>query len=166
MLFAMKNLFLGLLLTLFVSLVSAQSAPTIAFVDSTAMLRAHPAGTAAAELQEQRDEELAPLLEEIQTLQAQSQNTELTAEQRSRAQLLVRTVEEVRQRYTAEIQTAAEPAIADINAAVEAVSQADGYTLVLDGEIAGSTGLGLVIYANPEVVPDITEQVIAQMNGE
>lgn len=166
MLFAMKNLFLGLLFALFVSLTSAQIAPTIAFVDSTALLRAHPAGTAAAELQEQQQEELAPLLEEIQTLQSQSQSTELSAEQRSRAQVLIRTVEEVRQRYAEDIQTAAEPAIADINTAIETVSQSGGYTLVLDGEIAGSAGLGLVVYRDPEAVPDITEQVVTQMNGE
>lgn len=161
----MKKLFLSLLTVLLLAFTQAQSTPvTLAFVDTTALLRAHPAGTAAADLQQQQEAELGPLLEEIQALQTRSQNAELTPEERSRAQTLVRTVEEVRRRYTADIQVAAEPAIADINAAISAVSQASGYTLVLDGEIAGTTGLGLVLYADPAVVPDITEQVITQMN--
>ena len=147
----------------FVSLALAQQPFKMAFVNTTALLKAHPAGQAAAALMEQRDADLKPLLEELQALQQKSQNAELSNEERQRASLLVRTVEETRNRYTQDIQTASQPAVTDINAAVAAVSQANGYTLVLDGELAGVGGLGLVVYVDPTNVADITEQVIAQM---
>ena len=161
----MKKVLVTLIVCIFVSLAAAQ-APKIVFANTTELLRAHPAGTAAAELLSQRDAELEPLIAEIQTLQQKSQTTELTAEERSRANLLVQTVEQVRQRYSADVQAASEPAVADINAALATVSQANGYTLVLDGEIAGTSGLGLVLYADPNTVTDITEQVITQMNAQ
>jgi outer membrane protein len=151
---------------LVLSLAQAQEIK-LAFVNPNALLAAHPAGKAAAGLIKQRDDELAPLLSELQTLQQKAETAEgLTPDERGRATLLVRTVEEVRKRYTTDIQAASAPAIEAINAAVAAVAQANGYTLVLDGDLAGTTGLGLVVYVDPNQAADITEQVIAQMNGQ
>lgn len=161
----MKKLLTGLVFCLVASFALAQ-APRIVFANTTELLRAHPAGNAAAELLAQRDAELEPLIAEIQSLQQKSQTTELTTEERSRANLLVQTVEQVRQRYSQDVQAASAPAVTDINAALAVVAQANGYTLVLDGEIAGTSGLGLVLYADPATVTDITEQVIAQMNAQ
>lgn len=139
----------------------------IAFVNPNALLAAHPAGQSAAALVEQRDTELNDLLVEIQALQQKSETPDgLTPDERARANLLVRTVEQVRERYTLDIQAASGPAVEAINAAVAVVAQANGYQLVLDGDLAGTTGLGLVVYADPNYAADITEQVIAQMNGQ
>lgn len=161
-----KALFTTLLLVFgLVSFVQAQDKPLkIALINKLALLQAHPDGQAAAGLAQQRDTELAPLLEELQTLQTKSQTAEgLTAEERSRATLLVQTVEQTRQRYAADIATAAAPAEEAINAALDAVSQAQGYTLVIDGDLAGLSGLGLFVYVDTAAIPDITEQVIQQM---
>ena len=161
-----KALFTTLLLVFgLVSFVQAQDKPLkIALINKLALLQAHPDGQAAAGLAQQRDTELAPLLEELQTLQTKSQTAEgLTAEERSRATLLVQTVEQTRQRYAADIATAAAPAEEAINTALTAVSQAQGYTLVIDGDLAGLSGLGLFVYVDTAAIPDITEQVIQQM---
>jgi Skp family chaperone for outer membrane proteins len=164
-----KGLFTTLLLVFgLVAVVQAQDKPLkLALISKPALLQAHPDGQKAAGLAQQRDDELAPLLQELQTLQTKSQSAEgLTAEERSRATLLVSTVEQTRQRYTTDIQTAAAPAEEAINAAIKAVSDAQGYTLVIDGDLAGLNGLGLFVYVDTANIPDITEQVIAQMNGQ
>jgi Skp family chaperone for outer membrane proteins len=163
-----KGLFITLLLVLgLVFQVQAQDKPLkIALISKPALLAAHSEGQKAAGLAQQRDEELKPLLDELQTLQTQSQSAELTAEQRSRASLLVSTIEQTRQRYAADIATAAAPAEQAINDAIKAFSEANGYTLVIDGDLAGFDQLGLFVYVDPTGIPDITEQVIAQMNGQ
>lgn len=149
------------------ALVSAQTTIRIAFVNPNALLAAHPAGQAAAELIRQRDEELSGLLTEVQALQQKAETPAgLTAEERARASLLVRTIDEVRNRYAQDIQATSAPAIEAINRAVAAVAQANGYQLVFDGDIAGTTGLGLIVYADPNYAADITEQVIAQLNTQ
>jgi Skp family chaperone for outer membrane proteins len=163
-----KGLFFALLLVYgLVSFVSAQEKPLkVALINKLALLQAHPDGQAAAGLAQQRDTELQPLLEELQTLQTKSQTAEgLTAEERSRATLLVSTVEQTRQRYAQDIAAAAAPAEEAINVALAAVSQAQGYTLVIDGDLAGLNGLGLFVYVDTAGIPDITEQVIQQMNA-
>jgi hypothetical protein len=38
--------------------------------------------------------------------------------------------------------------------------------MILDGELAGIGGLGLVVYVDPHSVADITQLVITQMNGQ
>lgn len=165
-----KGLFLTFLLVFgMVSFfqVQAQEKPLkIALINKIALLQAHESGKAAAALAQQRDAELKPLVDELQALQTKSQSAELSAEERSRAQILVSTVEQTRSRYAADIATAAAPAEEAINAALTAVSQAQGYTLVIDGDLAGLGGLGLFVYVDPAGLPDITEQVIAQMNGQ
>ena len=125
----------------------AQDTIRIAFVNPNALLAAHPAGQAAADLIKQRDDEIAGLMTEVQGLQQKAETAAgLTAEERARATLLIRTIDEVRGRYTQDIQAASAPAVEAINAAVAAVAQANGYQLVLDGDLAGTTGIGLVVY--------------------
>ncbi len=52
----------------------------------------------------------------------------------------------------------ANAAIAAVNAAITAVATSQGYSMVLDGNIAGQNGIGLVVYAAEGL--DITDQVI------
>lgn len=163
-----KGLFLTFLLVVgLVSFVQAQEKPfKPAFVNTAQLLATHPAGQQAATLRQQGADELAPLLEQLQALQTKSQSTELTPEERSQANLLVATVEQTRARYEEDVRAAAAPAQAAINAAIKAVAEANGYTLVIDGDLAGANGLSLFVYVDLASIPDITEQVIAQMNGQ
>ncbi len=165
----MKKTFIKLGLSLMVLLGSLSFAQEIriAFVNPNALLAAHPAGEAAAELVRQQEAELSVLISDIQALQSKSETAEgLTADERARANLLVRTLDEVRGRYEQDIRAASEPAVVAINAAVAVVAKANGFQLVLDGDLAGTAGLGLVVYADPEYSTDITDLVIAQMNAQ
>jgi len=125
----MKKRFLSILTVCLLAFSFSQAQEIrIAFVNPNALLAAHPAGQSAAALVQQRDAELNGLLTEIQALQQKSETAEgLTSDERARANLLVRTVDQVRERYTQDIQAASEPAVAAINGAVAAVAQANGY---------------------------------------
>ena len=167
----MKKALKTLLFILFatcLSLVSAQEGTLkIAYVFPSQLFQAHPAGQAAAELMQQRDAELDPLVTELQTLQAKAETPEgLNADERARANLLLRTVNQTQQRYTEDIREVAAPAEAAINEAIAAVSREGGFTLVLDGELAGAGGSSLIVYAEQDAVPDITEQVVARLQGQ
>jgi Skp family chaperone for outer membrane proteins len=157
-----------LTLSLLAPLALAQDKPLkLALVNTQALLAAHPAGQQAAALAQQRDTDLKPLIEELTTLQGKSQTAEgLTPDERARATLIVKTIEDTRNRYTVDIGNAAAPAEEAINAALKAVSEANGYTLVIDGDLAGYAGLRLFVYVDSASIPDITEQVIAQMNAQ
>ena len=147
---------------------SAQDAPLkLAYIYPSRLFAAHPAGQQAADLMSQRDEELGPLVEELQALQTKAETPEgLNTDERARANLLLRSVQQTQQTYADDIRAAAAPAEEAINQAVASVAQAGGYTLVLDGELAGAGGSSLIVYADQAAVPDITEQVIAQLQGQ
>ena len=168
----MKNLtlFTSFLLALFLLLpsVSAQAGNlNVAYVFPSRLFAAHPAGQQATELIRQRDEELQDLVQELQTLQSKAETAEgLTSDERARANLLSRTVQQTQARYAEDIRAAAEPAEAAIDRAVTTVAQANGYTLVLDGQLAGVGGSSLIVFADPSAVPDITDQVIAELEGQ
>lgn len=149
--FFVTNLFMGKL--------SAQNDfSRVVFVDAARALASHPAGGAVAEIQKRQEEELGPIVEKIKALQKAAQERELTPEEQDLADIQIRTLQDSQRRYAEEILKASEPAVNSVNTAITAISQAQGYSMVLDGNIAGQNGIGLVVYAVDGL--DITDQVI------
>ena len=155
--------------TLLVSILSlftlgaAQDELNIAFVDAGAVLAAHPAGAQAQQLEEQARTELgeiqanvAPLLERLNA------GEELTAEERSTLDLSQRTYQETQARYREEIQATIQPAEQAVDAIIQEIAQANGYTLVLNQGVAASSAL--VVYAE-EGFPNITQEVIDRVEA-
>ncbi len=152
------------LLALF-SLASAQEgALSIAFVRSGAVLAAHPAGQEAAQLTEQARTELQQIATDLQPLQARANaGEELSAEEQNTLELSQRTLQETQERYQREVEAAAAPAEEEINTIIQGLAQENGYTLVLNYDVAQASRL--VIYAEDGSVPDITEEVIAAIQA-
>ena len=142
-----------------------EAAPTsIAFVRSSQVLAAHPAGQAAEELGQQARTELQEIAATLQPLQAKANSgQELTAEEQNQLELTQRTFEETRQRYEQDVAAAAQPATEEINGIIQRIAAEEGYTLVMNYDVAQTSQL--VVFADPESVPDITEQVIAEIQG-
>ncbi len=167
-LFAVLTLLTLSLLTL--SLVSAQDANTeaaplsIAFIQNSRVLAAHPAGQAAETLTQQARSELEQIAAQLQPLVAKANGGQtLTPEEQNTLELSQRTYQETQQRYQQEIQTAAQPATEDVNVIVTRVAEEKGYTLVLNRELAASSAL--IVYGAPSV-PDITEEVIQEIQAK
>ena len=133
----------------------------IVFVDAAKALASHPAGTAIADIQTRQEAELGPIVEQIESLRVTASERELTPEEQDLADLQIRTLQDSRKRYAEEILQASEPAVNSVNNAIVSISQDQGYSMVLDGNIAGQSGIGLVVYAIDGL--DITDQVIEQV---
>lgn len=145
------------------STLTAQDQPTkMVFVDSQALLAAHPAGQAASGLREQAQTEIDEIRAQLDVIQDRARSgAQLTNEETERFNILLATLETVQVRYQADIAAAAAPAIEAVNAAIEAVSLENGYTIVMD--IGASADMGLVVYAAEGL--DITDAVMARLGN-
>lgn len=167
----MKRVFLTCLLSLLpvLAFASAQDAApaaglSIAFIQSSQVLAAHPAGQQAAQLSEQARTELQQITQNVQPLiDKRNAGQQLTAEEQNTLELSQRTLQETQQRYQQEIDAAAQPAEQAIDGIIQQVAAENGYSLVLNREIASTSGL--IVYADPAAVPDITEQVVAAIQA-
>jgi len=149
-----------------ISQLNAQQADSrIVFVDAARALASHPSGRAVTDIQARQEQESQPIVEQIQALQLKmQQGQQLTPTEEENADILIRTLRTVQQRYAEEILQASEPAVLSVNSSIASIAEANGYTMVLDGNIAGQSGLGLVVYAQEGL--DITDQVIAMVQTE
>lgn len=162
----MKRLTLALLAAVAVAVtlganLSAQEPPArLAFVDSQALIAAHPAGTAANDLRDLAAEELGGIRTQLDELQARAQaQGSLSNEDAELFNVLVATYDTVQARYQADIAAAAQPAIEAVNAAIRAVAEESGIAVVMD--IGAAAENGLVVYAAEGL--DLTEAVAARL---
>ena len=134
----------------------AQDAPTrIAFVDSQALIAAHPAGQAANDLRALATEEVGELRDQLDGLQAKARAEGLNNEEAELFNVLLATYESVQARYAADIAEAAQPAIDAVNAAIREVAEQNGVAVVMDLGTAAESGM--VVYAADGL--DLTEAV-------
>ncbi len=130
----------------------------IAFVDTQALISAHPAQAEIARMGEALDAELQELLGQRDALLQKQQSQALTPEEQELLQALQVTIQTRRDSGLRDIREAAAPAEAAANEIIREIARGDGYALVLDIEAAS----GLVVFA-AEDVPDITSAAVALM---
>ena len=158
-LFAALALFFALRPT---TLEAQQGSNSLVFVNTAELFRAHPAGQSAAEVQQRARDELNQLAESLSPLaQKISSGQPLSAEERDSYDLLRRSIQSTEERYRQEFEQAAAPAQADIQAAIDAVAQENSYNIIMDGNVAGQAGIGLVVYAEEGL--DITPLVVRRI---
>lgn len=145
------------------STLSAQERPTkVVYVDSQAALMAHPSGAAVESLRAQAEVDIKELTDGLDALDAKAATgQQLSPDEADRYRTLQTTLQAVQTRYVNDINEAAGPAVADVNAVIAELAQVNGYTLVLDGMEARS--LRLVVYADPDL--DITPLVIEKLEN-
>ena len=139
----------------------ASAQVSLAFVDTQALIRAHPAQAEIDRLTQSLDGELQELLQQRQDLLGQAQNGQLSAEQQELLQALSVTIETRRNEGVQAIRDAAAPAEQAANVIIEGLASDQGYDLVLD---IGSAS-GLVVFAADDV-PDLTDQAVERMQTE
>ncbi len=151
------------------AVVSAQDTSTaaaplsIAFVQTSKVLAAHPAGKAAEALTQQARTELQQIATGLQPLiDKRNSGQQLTPEEQNTLELSQRTYQETQQRYQQEIRDAAKPAEAEINDIITKIAEANGYTLVLNRELAATSSL--VVYGASSI-PDITEEAVKEIQA-
>ncbi|HET9026645.1 MAG TPA: OmpH family outer membrane protein [Trueperaceae bacterium] len=145
------------------SSLSAQSRPTkLVFVDSQAVLRAHPAGQAVEALRAQAQTEVKGLTDSIAALEAKlGAGQTLTPDESERYATLRTTLQAVQTRYLNDIEAAAAPAVQATNVAITELAKENGYTVVLDRVEAANQRI--VVYADDDL--DITQLVIDRVTA-
>lgn len=157
------GLLAAVLIALSASHLSAQSRQTkLVFVDSQAVIRAHPAGASVEALRAQAESEIGDLRESIGALESKlAAGQTLTPEESERYATLVSTLQAVQARYVNDINAAAEPAVKATNEAIAALAKENGYTVVMDRVEAANQRL--VVYADDDL--DITQLAIDRVSG-
>ncbi len=161
--FTLLGIAAALAAVIFTSTLSAQERPTkVVYVDSQAALMAHPSGAAVESLRAQAEADVKELTDGLEALDAKAAaGQQLSPDEADRYRTLQTTLQAVQTRYINDINAAAAPAVADVNAVIADLAQTNGYTLVLDGAEARS--LRLVVYADPDL--DITPLVIEKLEN-
>lgn len=140
---------------------NAQARPTkVVFVDSQRALRAHPLGAEVDQLIERQLEELGPLANDYNVLVAKAQAGTLSPEEEELIQTLSVTLEATTVRFEEERNRLALPAVEAVNTAIQALSQENGYTVVMDLRVAAESDL--VVYTDQDT--DITDLVVARLS--
>ena len=152
---------LAVALTAAFTLPNAQSKATkIGFVNAQKVLECHPDGKGIVAQRKKAEDELKPLVTQIQGLQAKVQGGQATAAERQQYETLVKSYQ-ARVKALSDKQTALlAPITKEVDVAVNKVAKAQGFVLVMDRAIASSSGL--VIYADPDGT-DLTDEVIAEV---
>lgn len=130
----------------------------IAFVDTQALIAAHPAQAEIARMGEALDAELQELLGQRDALLQKQQTQALTPEEQELLQSLQVTIQTRRDRGLQDIREAAGPAEAAANEIIREIARDDGFALVMDIEAAS----GLVVFA-ADNVPDLTAAAVELM---
>lgn len=146
----------GLLLS---SLLGAQNQPTatkIGYLNARAVVEAHPQFARVKEIQTKAEAELKPLRDQLQPLEAKIRAGNATAQEQQNYRTIAQTLQETSKKWTDQQNAALRPITEDIDKLVSKVAQEQGFAMVLDQEVAASSGL--VVYAAQEL--DITQAIV------
>jgi len=127
----------------------------IGYVDVQALLKAHPKYGDVDTLNKQAQTALKPTADQLKAIQDKGQNA--SAAERQQYETLAKTYQTNAQKWQDQINTKLQPLTEDINKAVAATAAKQGFSMILDKNVAASSGL--VIYADTKSL-DLTDAVV------
>ncbi|GGQ98507.1 cationic outer membrane protein OmpH [Deinococcus ruber] len=132
----------------------AQTAPQkVGFVDVNGVATADSRYAAVKTLQDKATAELNPLDAQVKAIQAKG--TGATAAEKDQMNQLITTIQSKAKDYDAQIAKLVDPITNSVNTAVTAAAKAQGFSVVMDANVARNSGL--VIYADQSA--DLTDAV-------
>ncbi|GAO75000.1 OmpH family outer membrane protein [Meiothermus ruber] len=140
------------------SLLVAQTPPTadkVGYLNARAVVEAHPQFVRVKEVQAKAEAELKPLREQVQSLEAKLRQGNATAQEQQAYRTAVQRLETAGQKWSEQQGSVLRPITEDIDMVIGRVAKEQGFAIVLDQEIAASSGL--VVYAAQEL--DLTQAI-------
>lgn len=123
----------------------AQTAPQkVGFVDVQKLLSAHPNDKDIKAIQDKANAELSGLQKQIQAIDAKG--AAATAADKQNRDALVKTLQAKAKSYDDQMQPKVQAVEKAVDAAVSSAAKANGFSIVMDRNVAASSGL--VIYAD------------------
>ncbi|WP_034357503.1 OmpH family outer membrane protein [Deinococcus phoenicis] len=124
----------------------AQTAPQkIGFVDVQKLLSSHPNDKDIQAIQQKANTELAPLDKQIKDIDAKGASA--TAADKQNRDALIKTIQAKAKTYDDQMKPKVAAVEKAVDTAVNSVAKANGFSIVMDRNVAASSGL--VIYADP-----------------
>lgn len=131
----------------------------IGYIDTDAILQAHPQFAKVKEVQTQAQGELKPLQDQIKALEAKIQGGTATAKEQQDYQALAKGYQDTLKKWQDKQDGVINPITEAINGVVAKVAQEQGFAIVMDKRVAGTSGL--IVYADPGL--DLTDAVVKAM---
>jgi len=150
---------LGLLLGGWLLAQDKTVATRIGYIDTDAILQAHPSFSKVKEVQTQAQGELKPLQDQLKGLEAKVQGGTATAKDQQDYQALAKGYQDTLKKWQDKQNTVLDSITEQINGVVAKVAQEQGLALVMDKRVAGTSGL--VVYADSSL--DLTDAVVKAM---
>lgn len=141
------------------SLMVAQNQSTaskIGYLNARAVVEAHPQFTRVKDLQARAEAELKPLRDQLQPLDAKIRAGNATAQEQQTYRTLAQSLQETSKKWSDQQNAALRPITEEIDQLISKVAKEQGFAIVLDQEVAASSGL--VVYAAEEL--DITQAIV------
>jgi outer membrane protein len=140
----------------------AQNPPQkVGFVDVQKVIASFSQGKKFNTLDSQAQAALAPLKKQVTALQAKIQGGQATAQDQQNLNTAISTYQTALKKWQAKLNAAYAPVAKAIDKAVRAVAPQQGFSIIMNADIAASSHL--VIYANSQST-DLTQAVISQVN--
>jgi outer membrane protein len=137
----------------------AQNRPVptrVGYVDAERIVQAHRDFRRVQEVRTQAERELRPIREQLQPLEAKLRAGTATAREQQDYRVLAQSLQEAGRRWTERSNAVLRPITEEIDQVIARVAQQQGFAIVLDKQVAATSGL--VVYAAEEL--DITEAII------
>jgi len=145
------------------SLLVAQTPSTaskIGYLNARAVLEAHPQFARVKEVQSKAEAELKPLREQVQALEAKLRAGNATTQEQQAYRTAAQNLEAEVRKWNEQQSAALRPLTQEIDRAIGQVAKEQGFAMVLDQEVAASSGL--VIYAAQEL--DLTQAIVRSLS--
>lgn len=140
------------------SLLIAQTpltADKVGYLNARAVVEAHPQFARVKEVQVKAEAELKPLREQVQSLENKLRQGNATVQEQQAYLSAIQKLESAEQKWSEQQAGVLQPITAEIDKAIGRVAKEQGFAIVLDQEIAASSGL--VVYAAQEL--DLTQAI-------
>lgn len=140
------------------SLLVAQTpltADKVGYLNARAVVEAHPQFARVKEVQAKAEAELKPLREQVQSLEAKLRQGNATAQEQQAYRTAAQRLETAGQKWNEQQSSVLRPITEDIDMVIGRVAKEQGFAIVLDQEVAASSGL--VVYAAQEL--DLTQAI-------
>lgn len=127
----------------------------VGYLNSDAVLSAHPKFSTIKTLKQQADKDLKPTVDKLKTLETKIQSGKATAKEKKDYQALLKTYASLTKKWGDKTQKALEPIYKSVDSAVKSYANKNKYGIIIDQKIAAQSKL--VIYGNPDA--DLTDAV-------
>jgi len=146
----------GLLLSSFLFAQDRPTATKIGYLNARTVVEAHPQFVKVKDVQARAEAELKPLRDQLQPLDAKIRAGNATAQEQQTYRALAQSLQETSKKWSDQQNTALRPITEEIDRLIGKVAKEQGFAILLDQEVAASSGL--VVYAADEL--DITQAIV------